>query len=216
MKVYRKTYMVMCGLMLLISTILISTAVEITPEIIDIELVGGNFTSKEIIISNTESYPIDCKISTVILPDGDGINVTYSKSTFTIQPYAAYSLKMRINTSINLEPNFYTIKTKLEFINQDKTSVGSSDDSFGNSPIFRYVTASDDDDEKEIPTDANETSPDKNETILDYDNDDVIISSPSYPLLCFVLTIFIIISSIVFITLLYVIKKKNKMEKKKK
>ena len=215
MKVYRKTYMVMCGLMLLISTTLISAAVEITPEIIDIELVGGNFTSKEIIISNTESYPIDCKISTVILPDGDGINVTYSKSTFTIQPYAAYSLKMRINTSINLEPNFYTIKTKLEFINQDKTSVGSSDDSSGNSLIFCYVTASDDD-EKEIPTDANETSIDKNETILDYDNDDVIISSPSYPLLCFVLTIFIIISSIVFITLLYVIKKKNKKEKKKK
>lgn len=204
----KKTCIIVYGLMLLISTTLISTAVEITPEIINIELIGGNFTSREITLSNTESYSIDCKISTIIFPDGDGLNITYSESAFTISPHTIYSIEMRINTSIDLEPNSYLIETKLEFINKDSASGSSSDDS----PIFHYTTPSDD--EEDIPMDIDETSPDENETILEYDND-IVISSSNYSFLCFILPTVIIISSIIIIMLLYVIRKKKQKKKKK-
>lgn len=204
----KKTYIIVYGLMLLISTTLISTAVEITPEIIDIELVGGNFTSREITLSNTESYSVDCKVSTMIHPDGAGINITYSEPAFTISPHTIYSIEMRINTSIDLEPNSYLIETKLEFINQDEASGSSSDDS----SIFHYVIASDD--EEETPTDTGKSPPDENETILEYDNN-IVIPSSNYPFLCFILPIVIIISSITLIMLLYVIRKKKQKKKKK-
>lgn len=208
LKMSRKTYIILCGLMLLFSTTLISDAVEITPETIDIELTGGDFTSREITLSNTESYSIDCKISTMILPNGDGINITYSKSTFTIPPHTTYQVEMKINTSISLEPNLYSIETKLEFINQEV-----SDSSSDNSPTFHYAITPDD--EEDIPISTNETPPGKNETVLDTDNDNIIRFSPSCPFCPLIPLVIIIILLIVIVMLLCFIKRKNKKEKKK-
>ena len=185
------------------------SAVEIVPNIINVNVTGGDSITREIAISNSQSYSVGCKVSTVILPDGDGINVTYSNSAFTIVSHTTFSLEIRINTSINLKPCAYTIETKLEFTNQDEV-LGIPATS---SSVFHHV----------IPPAHEETliplgdvPPEDNETILDDGDDTTIINveiPPSFPFLELIISFFIL-ALIISFALLCLFKKK--MEKKKK
>jgi len=186
-------------------------AVEITPETIDINLVGGNVTTKEIEIKNTESYSIKCKLSTIISPDDIGINVTYSKSKFTIQPHSIYTLEMIINTSIMLEPNIYTINTTIEFIDEkktDDTQGDSSDDGSSSSdhtdiPDVIIPDVTDDiPEEEEIPEDEEEIPDDNNITITPDKTDKHDYSKTIFLIIIIVLAL--------ILTLIFVIKMKKR------
>ena len=203
-----KTCVIPYGLLLILLITSISSAVNISPETMELNLIGGDFITREIAILNSHSYYVGCKVSTVILPDGDGINVTYSNSAFTIVPHTTFSLEIRINTSINLKPCVYTIETKLEFTNQDEV-IGFPATS---SSVFHHV----------IPPAHEETliplgdvPPEDNETILDDGDDTTIINveiPPSFPFLELI-SFFFILSLIILFTLLML---RRKMEKKKK
>lgn len=108
-------------LFLLVSFVSSATAVEIVPSIIEIDLIGGDSVIKEIRLTNTKSIPIECKLSTSILPNGEGINVSYSDSDFIIPAFSTYIVEVNINTSICLSPDSYQIKTIMEFTCHEKT-----------------------------------------------------------------------------------------------
>ena len=194
---------ILLGLMLLLP---VSSAIKVEPETIGLDLIGGDSITREIAISNSHSYYVGCKVSTVILPDGDGINVTYSNSAFTIAPHTTFSLEIRINTSINLKPCVYAIETRLEFVNQDKVI------SIPRTSVFCHVFSPA---QEEILIPLDNVPPEDNETILDDGNDTTIINveiPPSFPFLELIISFFILALIILF-TLLYLFKKK--MEQKK-
>jgi len=205
----------------LILVILFATAVnavEITPKTIHINLTGGDIVFRNITISNSESYPVNCKLSTTMLPDDAGINVTYKYSNFNITSalqipaHTSYQIEMRIKTSLALKPDSYTIKTKFEFINQEKISVASSTD---NSDGFRFYYV-DTPNETYI---ADNILLEENKTVTDDKNTTTIPDTKTptrFPYLE-VITIITGFALLLVITLLYIISKKrrNKKEKEK-
>lgn len=209
---FGKIYTLLCGLLLLISFAPVLAAIEIVPSAIDVSITGGDSIVKNITLSNTESYPVACKLSTVILPDEDGINVTYRylqsyccNPVFVLLPFAVCNLEMRINASISLKPQAYSIQTTLQFT--DQKELRNNPHRSRSSPSTFYHTDIPD----LIPANINDT------TLLDDDNtsfnNDTYVPPPlpyNYSLHYLVIILALIIS----FTLLCLFKKK--MEKKKK
>jgi len=202
----KKIIIILLGLMLLIP---ISSAVKVEPETIELDLFGGDSVVKEFVITNTESYPIKCSLSTIILPDPVGIDVSYKfgekniSAPFYIPSFTSYIIKIEINTSIALEPNIYSIKTKLQFTRYEESTTVTRHDSSDGIPIFYF-----EDEPEEIIPDKNETIPNDNTSS---DNDTYVPQPPSYDYFYHYLAI--VLALIISFTLLWLFKKKKEQKK---
>lgn len=86
--------------------------IEIDPEVVNIgTLYSGCKTTVNINITWTGSNVVTGKISNSILPDGEGITITYSEDEVTLKPGEKYTIQMNIKTSPLLLPQSYNIKT---------------------------------------------------------------------------------------------------------
>ena len=86
--------------------------IDPNPKKITIDIYAGCSIQKNISIKYTGDGPCYCNISTQVLPDSIGIDISYYPSdTFIIPKKSTYGLIMIINTSMLLIPQEYTILT---------------------------------------------------------------------------------------------------------
>ena len=91
--------------------------IQVNPESIEVELIGGDTVTENITVKWTGSDSIQCFISTNITSncpenDSEGINVTYSESSpFNLPSNVDYIVEMTIKASIDIMPGIYTITT---------------------------------------------------------------------------------------------------------
>ena len=135
------------------------------------------------------------------IPDGEGINIIYIPSHFTLNHNGAQKVIMIINTSLALMPNIYTITTQVSAVSSTGTSPGK----------IKIITDSikpvDDPPEEKPPEDTTD------DVVTDDIIDDVIPESePSW--WDYVIPFIIIIFTII-ITLLYMIRRRKENEKNK-
>ena len=89
----------------------------VSPEFIEVELIGGDTRTENITVKWTGKDAVFCNISTNITSDcpendSEGINVTYSEtSPFTLPSKVDYIVVMTIKAAINIMPGVYTITT---------------------------------------------------------------------------------------------------------
>ena len=97
----------------------------ISPEAITLELIAGDTTTVPINITWSQKQAV-VYIDTIISPDPEGINVTYTNNPIVIDKGETIQLFMTITTDPRLIPDQYTIETKLyttisESVNHKKT-----------------------------------------------------------------------------------------------
>ncbi len=108
---HKKCYLIVAVFLLLFSGVA-SAQIEISPSTIDLgNLISGDTVIRQINITWRGETAVVGFIGTEILPDGDGIAVTYSENPVILYPDITKTLDMTINTSINLMSNNYTIET---------------------------------------------------------------------------------------------------------
>jgi len=122
-----KKIIVVIALAIFLMTISVSASeLEIYPETIEIDLVGGNSVQVNITINWSGSYSASCELTTYIEPDGEGINVAYSKNNFTMVSNSENRIIMYISTSIALIPETYIITTIVD-VKMEKPSEKKED-----------------------------------------------------------------------------------------
>jgi len=115
-------------------------ATELEPATIQIDLTGGDTKNVTINVTGVETIYLEHEI----LPDGEGINVTYPLS---INPLETQFFNMTINVAIHIAPDNYTIILKYYYEDiSDESSDGRDGDSGdGNSYIYPFYDDPDDD-----------------------------------------------------------------------
>lgn len=103
----------------LLSTSISIANLEIKPETVEVYLIGGDSIQINITVCWLDDCPVICKLTTYFEPDGEGINVTYSKNNFIMIPYLENNIVMYINTSLLLMPNIYNITTRFDMDEQE-------------------------------------------------------------------------------------------------
>jgi len=132
--------------MILLLPVISAQHIEISPNEITINLTGGNIITRNLTVRYIGKNTVPCYIHTIILPDDEGINVTYSiVSPFTAIPNTYYHVQMTINTSMLISPGTYTIST-LFTLEDTPFQSGGGDGTFS--------TTTDDDEEKSPPEDS--------------------------------------------------------------
>jgi hypothetical protein len=172
---------------------------------------GGETRTTEFIVTYTGSGNAECRITYEILPNGDGINITYSPNVFTISANSQQTIVMTINASMLLQPGDYAITTKIS----GETSASSGNNGYpshrsgGNIVIIQAVDYDEEPgDDIPIPNDSDIT-------------DDIIDEHPPKPMAPNNFMYFICIGIIFFIIILLVCikgkrrQKKNETNKKK-
>ena len=198
-----KKIIVVVALAIFLTTFSVSaTELEVYPETVEIDLIGGDFVQVNITISWSGRYSASCELTTHIEPDGEGINVTYSKNNFTMEPSSKNNIVMSINTSISLAPGTYIITTNVNVGMEEPPKEKDKDNGGGRKPHWYpgYISLEPKDEEtdEEEPEDEEEF----NDTIY-YKADVKYIPFP-----------FWILGIVLFvIMLLYLISKINKKKK---
>ena len=196
----------MISLMLLTTVILQANEIEITQPT-TLNLTGGDSQTLNLTVTYTGSNKATCTMSYSI-PDGEGIDITYIPSTFTLNHNGAQKVTMIINTSLLLSPDIYTITTQVSAVSSTGTSPGK----------IKIITDPPDDPD-DIPDD---TEPDETQnTTVDDIIDDIIdddITTESEPSWWdyFLLLLTVVVFIILLITLLYIFRRRKKNEKNKK
>lgn len=90
---------------------IVSAHIEVSPPTIDLDLVGGDTVTEQITIIWKGEAPVVGFIETTIMPDGVGINVTYSENPVILIPNIPKTVDMIINVAINIMPDSYVITT---------------------------------------------------------------------------------------------------------
>jgi len=117
--------------MCLINPLVLANDVEISTVTKEIDLIGGDSVKVNLSINATNNYITNCKLSTYIEPDGEGINVSYSKNNFSMNSNSRHIIIMYINTSILLVPRTYVITTN---IMTEREEQSQSNNNGGNDP----------------------------------------------------------------------------------
>jgi len=201
-----KKIIVVVVLAIFLMTIPVSaTELEIYPETVEIDLVGGDFVQVNITVSWSGSYPANCELTTYIEPDGEGINITYSRNNFTMEPSSDNNIMMFINASLALMPGTYIITTD---VNVEMEKPPKEEDKGDGQHWYPddYLPGY-------IPLEPEDEAPDDEE---EDEFDDVLYTTTTakdgrFPFWLFVIGLFIIM---IFITLLYLISKKKKKAEK--
>jgi len=137
--------------------------ITVTPSTISLDLIAGCSVQVNITINLTGNYYASCELTTNIEPDGEGINVSYSKNNFTMSPNSENKIIMYINTSLLLMPGVYNITTgvfaeQIEVPQPPSPPSGGGTDphiTWGN-PVVQeepFIPNEEPEEEPEIPTD---------------------------------------------------------------
>ena len=175
---------------------------EISPATVEIDLVGGDSVQVNISINWSGSHSASCELTTNITPDGEGINITYSKNNFTMAPGSENKIIMYVNTSMALMPGIYIITTNVFTETEEQEPSGNGDDTYV--PWEDVIPPPGPD----VPDEPDDEEPDDDEEIDDeiVDGDDGEEDKDDEPL-----SIFWILGIILFvIMLLYLINRKKK------
>ena len=159
------------------------------------KLTAGDSISYNLILENTNNRDIKCNLITLISPDGEGINITYSSDDFTIKAKSTYTLTVHVNTSWALMENIYIITTSI------------STESLGSYSTNVKIIEGGTDPEPEVEPDP-EIDPEEPE---DNDNDKITIINKSIPLWPGILAA--IVAFIIMLIVLFT-RRKDKKEKK--
>jgi len=107
---YKKCYLIVAVAILIFSG-LASAQIEVSPSTIELDLIGGDTVTKQVVITWTGEATVVGFIETEITPDGEGITVTYSENPVILYPNTPKTIDMIINVAINIVPDNYTIDT---------------------------------------------------------------------------------------------------------
>jgi len=195
----------MISLMLLTTVILQANEIEITQPT-TLNLTGGDSQTLNLTVTYTGSNKATCTMSYSI-PDGEGIDITYIPSTFTLNHNGAQKVTMIINTSLILMPNIYTITTQVSAVSSKGTSSSNSDITIITEPTKPVDVPL----EEEPPEDTTDDI-----IIDDIIDDNLYTDNPDTTWQDYALPIIIILFAIVIITLLYMFRRRKKNEKNKK
>lgn len=100
-----------------------SAYIVVDPSTITLDLVGSDVVTEDITIRWEGENRGFFELSTNIIPDGIGINVTYSQNSFSLNPNTEILIKMVINTSLALMPCIYIITTNVVAITEETYEV---------------------------------------------------------------------------------------------
>ena len=129
------------------------------------ELMSGTTISRDIILNNTENRDIILHVSTAVLPDGDGVNVTYFPTfPLVLKKGCNVTVEMTIKADILLMPQMYTIDTTFYYEEILSSSIKKS---YGGR---KYTVAEKDD---EVVDDV--LPPDDEPPVVDEEQDDTVI-----------------------------------------
>ena len=189
-------------MLLTLPVILQANDIQITQPT-NLNLTGGDSMSINMTITYTGSNKATCTMSCSILPDGEGINIAYIPSTFTLNHNGAQKVIMIINTSLALMPNIYTITTQVSAVSSTGTAPSNSDITIITEPVQP-------DKPVDVPTEEEPPEDTTDEVINDIIDD---IDTESVTWQDYVIPFIIIIVTIV-ITLLYIFRRrKNEKDK---
>jgi len=109
-----------------------SSRLIVNPGTIEVDIIGGSNITKNITV-RWDGQECMCYLDTLIEPDTEGINVTYSlDSPFLIKSNTDYVIKMFIQTRVDIVPKVYTIKTDFH-CNEDEKGQNNKQTSSGGS-----------------------------------------------------------------------------------
>jgi len=184
---------------LLFASILFSinatASLTISPEQVSLDIIGGKVNTYNITLEYTDTVPALIFLSTNVKPDGDGFDITFSKNNIFAQPNEIISLTMTVKTSINIIPKPYTI----QIIGQYEHTSNPP-----NTPTSATGTRGESEPTEPIPTIPEEpTDPETNDTIP-YTS--LPKPTPNNSLVYYIA----LVSGLVFILLIYIMRKKHK------
>ena len=161
------------------------------------KLTAGDSISYNMVLDNTNNHDIKCNLITLISPDGEGINITYSSDDFTIKAKSTYTLTVHVNTSWALMENIYIITTSI------------STESLGSYSSVKIVSGSTDTEPEVEPDPDPEEEPEQPDD-TEYDNIVITINGPIplWPGILAAIVAFIIMLIVLFT------RRKDKKEKK--
>lgn len=139
---------------------------EISPATVEIDLIGGDSVQINISINWSGSHSASCELTTNITPDGEGINITYSKNNFTMAPGSENKIIMYINTSMALMPGIYIITTNVFAETEEQEPSGNGDDAYV--PWEDVIPPPGPD----VPDEPDDEEPDDDEEIDEDEDDD--------------------------------------------
>jgi len=94
-------------------TVNVSASITLSELTTELNITGGDSVTRNIAIENTDGSPVTVSFETIVIPDGEGINITYSESSpLTLKGNEQLTVTMFINTSLLLMPGTYQITTK--------------------------------------------------------------------------------------------------------
>jgi len=83
--------------------------ITISPSLITVEMIGGDVLTRNLTFSHDGASDMACNISFEILPEGEGINVSFSVGdSFVLKPGNTF-IAITINVSHRIMPGTYTI-----------------------------------------------------------------------------------------------------------
>jgi hypothetical protein len=96
---------------LLLSNIISASSIIVDPDAIVIDQFGGETVTEQITFTWTGETAVVGFIETEILPDGEGVTVTYSENPVILIPDVPKVIDMTIAVALNIMPGNYTIDT---------------------------------------------------------------------------------------------------------
>jgi len=112
--------------------------IKITPDEYTLSLTAGDKLQKELIINWQGDQIVKATIQTKILPDGEGINISFSDKPIFLQP-GQNKITMFINTSVALTPEQYIIKTTVTVTETIQKNKDDNNNNQRNSKKQNYV-----------------------------------------------------------------------------
>lgn len=194
-----------CTLLFLSCLYVVDAGVETVSTSVD--LVASSTCTIDIILNNPTNNDLELYISTEILPDSEGITITYNPSSpFILSKESTIIVEMTIDTNISLVPQQYIIETT--FLYDDYYSYETIDYSH-----LSTIDNKDIDDEAPLPDDeTDETDDEVDETDNNVLVASVIVGNHNW----YKWLIFPAIILVAIISLLYYFIKKKENEKDEK
>lgn len=181
--------------------------ITISPSDITVDLIGGDTITRNLTFSYNGASETTCSISFIILPEGEGINVSFSVDDSFVMPPGDTVIQITVNVSDSIMPGTYTISICAD-AEETVSDSGKTKSSYTpySGPI---ITIQDPVDELPVSDPPVDETPDN--TLLLDDN-----PSSSYQPIHFSLIVFIVmlVTTIVTLLIIYGIRRrKNKNEK---
>jgi len=183
-------------------------AITISPSSITVEMIGGDVLTRNLTFSYDGNSDVTCCVSFEILPEGEGVNVSFSVGdSFVLKPGDTV-INITINVSDCIMPGIYTINIYAdaeEYVPDENGEPGSK----RRSNII-VIAPVDDSPADEGPSDPVDETPD--DTVLLDDTPPESDPQPSWVHQYYIpiILIAIVITTIITLLILYGIKRREK------